>query len=146
MTDDYTIQQIDAHAHSVVGLARTLQESKERRRAEALRYAVLKRAEDELDLPALVKYGQSRSVKQTWGRDGPRVWEAVPDSQDHTLFYVEWETEPTRTQRQLLNRTMLAIGAWRVGEAGTADHPANTHTLFVWPNDHPVLSLVPGDD
>lgn len=110
--------------------------------ASVVRYAVLRRVENDLALPALVKYGDAPALMQEMSIGESRVWGAVPGG-GWTLFRIEWTSEPSANQRRLLNRTMQAIGAWRIGTAGIRGQPNWDHTLFAWPSDHPVTQMLP---
>lgn len=106
-------------------------------------YVVLKLLENGYDLPVVVKYGDAFAVKSKKAIPDNDVWDAVPDDNDYLLFHVEIEDDLSQTETTRLHRTMLAIGAWNIGSAGT--HPAGDHewehALFVWPKDHPVTEL-----
>ena len=110
--------------------------------ARTLRYALLKRVEDDLDLPVLVKYGESHAVCDSYGRAGDQAWEMARQD-DATLFYVEPEETLHAELEQVLIHQFASIGAWYVGKTGVQQHSGRLHLLFVWPDDHPVLSQLP---
>lgn len=110
----------------------------------AIRYALLTYLEDRTDLPVMVKYGDAGRSRETLGIEDDDVWAAVP-SGNYTLFRIEQEEPFSHGDRSVLDRTMLAIGAWYVGSAGIRGDENWTHHLYVWPDDHPVVQMLDGD-
>lgn len=108
---------------------------------EAFRYALLKHIEEGLGLPVVVKYGDADSLRDRDGIGGDEVWEATPDG-DYTLLRIEQEDPLTHGDRSVLDRTMLAAGAWHVGSAGVRGQPGWEHEHYVLPNDHPALQML----
>lgn len=129
---------------AILDLATEIQEADQtdREPAAALRYAVLKRIEDDLEFPALVKYGDADAVADEYGIEGDRVWH-MADEADYTLFYVEPEETLHTEMRCRLDQQFLAIGAQYLGCPGTALHKRDLHRLYLWPEDHPILRWLP---
>lgn len=108
--------------------------------SSALRYAVAKRLEDDLDLPVVVKYGDADAVKETYGVEGSSVW-GVDHPPGWSLFRVGVPGQMHAEQDELMHKQFLAIGAWYVGMA--EDQLQETHYHYLWPEDHPVVGSLP---
>lgn len=112
--------------------------------ARALRYALLKRVEVELDLPVLVKYGESNAVCDGYGREGDQAWQMARQD-DATLFYVEPKETLHAELEQVLIHQFASIGAWYVGKTGVKQHSGWLHLLFVWHDEHPIVNQLPSE-
>lgn len=110
--------------------------------AGALRYAVLKCLEEEADMDVMVKYGDADACRDTYGQSNDRVW-GVEHREGWTLFRVEPKEDLSPAQVETMHRHFLAIGAWYVGETEPIQEPEWTHYHYLWPNDHPVLQMLP---
>jgi hypothetical protein len=101
-------------------------------RDSAIKYAVLQRLEDELELPVLVKYGDADALYHEYGEPVSEMWSKVADQgADVTLFRIEIQaSENERIAKTMhhVNRVMLSIGATHIGED-------SSDMFYLWPND-----------
>lgn len=107
----------------------------------AVRYAVLKRLEAELDLPVMVKYGDDEAVCKMYGRDDDQVW-AIRGGEGYARFRIEHTATLQQKERRRIDKTMLAIGAMKLGDTGKTGNHTVMETHYLWPLDSPIVEIV----
>jgi hypothetical protein len=110
----------------------------------AIRYAVLKIAEEEWGLPVMVKYGDADAVLHDHYPDDDLLFEEVPVSSHETLFSVEPRGDIEAEDRLLLMELFAAIGAWYLGTS-TPRYHKTPHHIYLWPESHPIAGMVEQD-